>query len=106
MPQEPAPRRSPWMAVGIVLVVVAIAAIAYLIMGGGNSTPPTPTPTPTPTPAPTSPPSGQLDQEILQDIGQVSAGHSVADIDQDIQNTNFVDIDQELAALDQEIQGL
>lgn len=106
--QEPAPRRSPWMAVGIALIVIAIGAIVYLIMGGGGTMPPGPTPTPLPggSPSPTGAPSGNLDQDILREIGEVSAGRTVADIDQDIQATNLSAIDQELEALDQEMRGL
>jgi len=104
-PQELAPRRSPWMAVGIVLIVVGIAAIAYLMMGGTSRTPAPPPPAGG-TPPPADQSSGQLDQEILQEIGQVSAGRTAADVDQDIQATNLEAINQELEALEQEMRGL
>jgi len=105
-PQESAPGRSPWMAIGIVLVVLGVAAIAFLIWGGGTSPTPPPGGMPSPSLSPTPPVSGQLDQEIIREIGEVNAGRTIADIDQDIQATNLSAIDQELEALDQEMRGL
>ena len=47
-----------------------------------------------------------MDKAILEDISQVSAGNSAADIQADINATNLQLLDDELESLNQEIQGL
>ncbi len=47
-----------------------------------------------------------MDEAILKDIRQVSAGTSVADIQTDINATDLQSLDDELESLNQEIQGL
>lgn len=97
-----------WIVIALAGIAVIAGGAYFFTRSGSEISPPSENgsvknPPPAPPVSATNP---NVDEAILGDIRQVSAGKTAKDIQADIDSTDIQMLDEELSNLDQEMKGL